>query len=163
VITYLYRCFNREGELLYVGITEDVERRKREHAKDKFWWRDVTRVTKVAFPRRVEALWAEWAVITTCKPAYNRAVSPPDQAPEAAVTAVVAESTRHRAPVRRRRPAPRRTGDQRRAAVVDYLRSNPGASSRKIAAALRISQTSVLRDLRSLRGADPHLMHEEQP
>lgn len=31
-VFYLYRCFDREGQLLYAGITDDVERRKREHA-----------------------------------------------------------------------------------------------------------------------------------
>lgn len=70
-ITYLYRCFDRDGQLLYVGVTDNVERRKREHAKDKFWWHDVARVTRMAFQRRIEALWAEWAVISTCGPIYN--------------------------------------------------------------------------------------------
>jgi predicted GIY-YIG superfamily endonuclease len=70
-VTYLYRCFDRDGQLLYVGVTDNVERRKREHAKDKFWWHDVARVTRMAFQRRTEALWAEWAVISTCAPVYN--------------------------------------------------------------------------------------------
>lgn len=76
-LTYLYRCFDREGQLLYVGVADDVERRKRQHAGEKYWWHDVARVTKMAFPRRIEALWAEWAVITTCAPLYNATATIP--------------------------------------------------------------------------------------
>lgn len=75
--TYLYRCWDVYGHLIYVGITDDVERRKREHAKDKHWWPDVAKVTVMAFPRRIEALWAEWAVITTCSPTYNKSATLP--------------------------------------------------------------------------------------
>jgi hypothetical protein len=77
VNTYLYRCFDRDGQLLYVGITDDVDRRLRQHAVDKFWWPDVTKVTRMAFQRRTEALWAEWAVITTCHPIYNGTAAVP--------------------------------------------------------------------------------------
>lgn len=75
--TYLYRCFDREGELLYVGITDNVERRKKEHAVEKFWWGDVVRVTSMAFQTREQALWAEWAVINTCNPLHNSSRSVP--------------------------------------------------------------------------------------
>lgn len=75
---YLYRCFDRDGQLIYAGITDDVERRRKEHAAEKFWWPDVARVTTMAFENRLQALWAEWAVITTCAPVYNKAaVLPP--------------------------------------------------------------------------------------
>lgn len=76
-ITYLYWLWDREGQLLYVGITDDVDRRMRDHAKDKFWWGDVKRTTKIAFQTRYEALWAEWAVIATSRPVYNRSLAPP--------------------------------------------------------------------------------------
>lgn len=76
-VTYLYWLWDREGQLLYVGITDDVDRRMRDHSKDKFWWGDVKRTTKVAFQTRYEALWAEWAVIATSRPVYNRSLSPP--------------------------------------------------------------------------------------
>lgn len=75
--TYLYRCWDREGQLLYAGIAGDVNQRTAQHSKSKFWWSDVVRVTRVAFETRFEALWAEWAVISTCGPVYNRAVCPP--------------------------------------------------------------------------------------
>lgn len=88
MLIYLYRCFDRDGQLLYVGITDDVERRKREHAKEKFWWPDVAKVTTMAFETREAALWAEWAVITTCHPVYNKAAvrpATPDHLPPGVV------------------------------------------------------------------------------
>lgn len=137
MITYLYRCFDREGELLYAGITDDVERRKREHAKDKFWWRDVARVTKVAFPRRIEALWAEWAVISTLKPAYNRAVSPPDGAPEPTPAAQIPAQ-----PVRRRVHAKQLTAAERVAAAHA---KDPNVTHERLAELAQVSVSTVKR------------------
>lgn len=45
VPTALYRLYNRDRELLYVGITSSVERRMREHADDKAWWPEVHMAT----------------------------------------------------------------------------------------------------------------------
>jgi hypothetical protein len=90
-ITYLYRCFDRDGQLLYVGVSDNVDRRLRQHVVDKFWWGDVTKVTRMAFPRRIEALWAEWAVISTCHPIYNGVAAVPpvaDQQPFVTVQAI---------------------------------------------------------------------------
>jgi len=75
--TYLYRCYDQFGALLYVGITDNPERRMRAHAAEKFWWGDVVKTTNMAFRTREQALWAEWAVITTCHPLHNVAASVP--------------------------------------------------------------------------------------
>jgi predicted GIY-YIG superfamily endonuclease len=75
--TYLYRCFDQHGVLLYAGISDDPERRMKEHAIEKFWWGDVAKTTNMAFKTRERALWAEWAVIATCHPLHNASVSPP--------------------------------------------------------------------------------------
>ncbi|MEV5211301.1 GIY-YIG nuclease family protein [Micromonospora sp. NPDC053740] len=92
-LTYLYWLWDREGQLIYVGITDDVERRMRDHAKDKFWWGDVKRTTKMAFQTRHEAEWAEWAVIATSRPVYNRALSPPPMPRPAEVDGVAPAPT----------------------------------------------------------------------
>jgi predicted GIY-YIG superfamily endonuclease len=75
--TYLYRCFDQYGTLLYAGITGDIAQRMSDHAKDKFWWGDVVKTSHQAFETREQALWAEWAVISTCHPLHNRSVRPP--------------------------------------------------------------------------------------
>lgn len=76
-LTYLYRCYDREGQLLYAGITDDWAAREKQHVKEKFWWGDVARKELMGFKARREALWAEWAVITTCRPVYNKQAIPP--------------------------------------------------------------------------------------
>lgn len=83
--TYLYRCYDRSGALLYVGITDALGRRMAQHASGKPWWGDVADTTSTAFGTREQALWAEWAVITTCRPAHNvRVAIPPASCPNCA-------------------------------------------------------------------------------
>lgn len=67
----LYRFFNSDGRLLYVGITNDPGRRWREHAGDKPWWHEVTVTTIERFATRGEVRDAEKAAIVTEKPLYN--------------------------------------------------------------------------------------------
>lgn len=38
---FLYRYYRQDGRCLYVGITNNLARRARQHAKDSKWWRDV--------------------------------------------------------------------------------------------------------------------------
>jgi hypothetical protein len=82
--TLLYRPWSGPGGpgLIYVGITNDWERRKREHEKRSPWWPQVRYVTFESYPTRTEALWAEWVAIVTEQPAENRhmvgtAIPPP--------------------------------------------------------------------------------------
>jgi len=49
VKTFLYRCYDRSGALLYVGITDALGRRMAQHASDKPWWGDVADTTSTAF------------------------------------------------------------------------------------------------------------------
>lgn len=39
--TYLYRLFDRQGALLYVGITGDLGQRWKKHMREKHWWGQV--------------------------------------------------------------------------------------------------------------------------
>ncbi len=74
---FLYRLYGVRGQLLYAGIADDVEVRLEKHAVEKIWWAQVTRVEVMAFGNRQQALWAEWAVVSTCRPTYNRIMYPP--------------------------------------------------------------------------------------
>ena len=80
-LTYVYQCWARSGKLLYVGITSDLSRRKQQHAEGKFWWSEVAKITSRAFPREIEARWAEWALIVTERPTYNNS-SPTPKTPD---------------------------------------------------------------------------------
>jgi predicted GIY-YIG superfamily endonuclease len=74
--TALYRHYDRDGILLYVGITDDMTRRSKEHARDKEWWSRVedTRVQYVESRKHAEAL--ERVAILYEKPAYNKPLGP---------------------------------------------------------------------------------------
>lgn len=69
--TTLYRLFDRDGGLLYVGITSTGLHRLKEHARSKHWFFDAVNVTLEHFPTRVEALDAETLAIHDENPRHN--------------------------------------------------------------------------------------------
>lgn len=73
----LYRFFNAEGELLYVGLTRDIGTRWKHHAADKEWFTEIASSTLEHFPTRDELVAAEKRAIRTEKPKYNIAGTPP--------------------------------------------------------------------------------------
>lgn len=70
--TDLYRFYDAEGTLLYVGISKSAIARMAQHADDKSWWHDVARmeVERIAGHRRT-AEQAERHAIATEKPKHN--------------------------------------------------------------------------------------------
>lgn len=71
VPTALYRLRDQFGTLLYVGITDVLERRWKDHAKAKPWWPDVKVRSIEWLPTRGHALSAEAEAIRTERPLYN--------------------------------------------------------------------------------------------
>lgn len=69
--TALYRCFNIDGDLIYVGVAVDPERRWKYHAFRTPWWREVKERQVEWHENRQKALNAELAVIQTESPKYN--------------------------------------------------------------------------------------------
>jgi len=67
----LYRFFNEEGTLLYVGVTTMGLARWSEHARYKDWWPLVASTTTDHFTDQGEALAAELAAIRSEHPTYN--------------------------------------------------------------------------------------------
>jgi predicted GIY-YIG superfamily endonuclease len=57
--------------LLYVGITDNLERRWKDHAKDKAWWPEVAARSIQWLPSRSHALAAEADAIRTERPRHN--------------------------------------------------------------------------------------------
>ncbi|MEW2225730.1 GntR family transcriptional regulator [Streptomyces sp. NPDC007044] len=72
VPTALYRLFDTEGRLLYAGISDDPDRRWRQHADDKSWWPQVASKTVEWFDTEPEARAAETAAIKTELPVHNK-------------------------------------------------------------------------------------------
>lgn len=70
--TTLYRFFDADGQLLYVGITDRRRARWHEHATTKTWWDTAAAATLVHFDSREEAERAETEAIRTEAPRWNR-------------------------------------------------------------------------------------------
>lgn len=69
---FVYRLYDADGLLLYVGISSDLADRFGTHAGNKWWWPDVARRTAEGYSTREEALTAEDEAIRTEAPLFNR-------------------------------------------------------------------------------------------
>jgi DNA-binding XRE family transcriptional regulator/predicted GIY-YIG superfamily endonuclease len=69
-MTALYRHFDSDGRLLYVGIALNVFRRTREHESSS-WFASIQRIEVEHFSSRKDAEAAERAAIKNEKPVYN--------------------------------------------------------------------------------------------
>lgn len=69
--TTLYRFFDANDRLLYVGISNLASRRWAQHEADKPWWSEVARTSVEHFATRKAALEAEKRAIQTEHPKHN--------------------------------------------------------------------------------------------
>lgn len=69
--TTLYRFFDSEGLLLYVGISDSPLARFAQHSADKAWWTDVHEIKLWHFAKRDDAQEAERALISFAAPPHN--------------------------------------------------------------------------------------------
>ena len=67
----LYRHFNADGALLYVGISVNALSRLGEHRQSSEWYKQIVKVTLEHFPSRKEAEEAETKAIKSEKPKFN--------------------------------------------------------------------------------------------
>jgi hypothetical protein len=67
----LYRFYGAGGTLLYIGITNEIPRRLKEHNGDKPWWLGVANITVEHYPSRKSVLEAERRAIIAERPLYN--------------------------------------------------------------------------------------------
>lgn len=67
----LYRFFDADGDLLYVGITCDPGSRFKQHRRGKSWWHEIARIELEQFSSRVELEQAEREAIPKENPKYN--------------------------------------------------------------------------------------------
>lgn len=68
---FLYRWYGENDRLLYVGITNNLERRTNEHAADKPWITESVRAEIEPYSTRSAALAAEERAIFSENPVYN--------------------------------------------------------------------------------------------
>jgi len=67
----VYRLYDADGNLLYVGTTNNLERRMASHRHDKQWWSDVADVETETVASATEAAEAERNQIHTLEPLHN--------------------------------------------------------------------------------------------
>lgn len=68
----IYRHFDSEGRLLYVGMSLNVMRRTRSHFHSAAWWDEVATITIQRFETKADACAAELHAIRTEGPLHNR-------------------------------------------------------------------------------------------
>ena len=73
--TTLYRYFDSEGQLLYVGITGNIKGRQSQHAKKAEWFSQIANATYEHYDFRNDAFRAEAIAIRTEKPIHNIAMN----------------------------------------------------------------------------------------
>ena len=69
--TVLYRLYAADGTLLYVGITDQLLERFREHRCHRRWWPEVAGQSFTRYDTRGEAEEAERAAICSEAPVHN--------------------------------------------------------------------------------------------
>lgn len=80
--TAVYRLYDADDRLLYVGITTNPQRRWWQHARDKHWWPEVTRKTVEWFETRKSAERIEKIEVEEEEPVYNRVYNGPERRTE---------------------------------------------------------------------------------
>lgn len=75
--TAVYRLYDAQGTLLYVGMTKDPDARWANHARKKPWWMHVARKSLEWHSTRQGAALAEAAAIASEYPIWNVAI--PDE------------------------------------------------------------------------------------
>lgn len=68
----LYRHFDKDGALLYVGISMTITNRTRAHCFNAPWFRDVRNISVEWHPSRLAAEEAEKLAIRTENPRFNK-------------------------------------------------------------------------------------------
>jgi predicted GIY-YIG superfamily endonuclease len=68
---WLYRLFDSEGRLIYIGVSDSVWRRVKEHERDQAWGPDIAQVRRQRYPGRAAVLAAEKRAIQIEKPVHN--------------------------------------------------------------------------------------------
>ncbi|MEU8136504.1 isochorismatase family protein [Streptodolium elevatio] len=69
--TAVYRLYDAEGGLLYVGMTANPEQRFDEHSRYKFWWHLIAKTDLRWFDSRSEAAAVEAEAIRSEQPIYD--------------------------------------------------------------------------------------------
>lgn len=68
----VYRLLDEDGNLLYIGKSNNLLRRMQQHAKTQPWWSEVKKADVTLYPCRCAAEDAERRAIRTERPRHNK-------------------------------------------------------------------------------------------
>lgn len=68
---FVYRLFDADDQLLYVGLTYDLKKRLQQHRRKAKWWHSAAHGTAVLYPGLFAARRAETIALQTEGPAFN--------------------------------------------------------------------------------------------
>lgn len=71
MVAYVYRLFDADGALLYIGLTNNIDNRLVHHKCDKPWFSSISCYTLERFPNRGIARFAECIAIRDEGPIFN--------------------------------------------------------------------------------------------
>jgi hypothetical protein len=129
----LYRCWDSDGNLLYIGLSWSPGDRFRQHEREKSWWPLVESITLEHYDSPEELSLAEVNAIQSEHPLYNEANRTP---PKRRRRAQVPSARRHRS-----------ARNQERDDEILRLRAL-GYSYREIESTLKISRGAIYNVLR---------------
>lgn len=69
--SHVYSLYDKDNTCLYVGMSSNAFRRFGEHAKDKSWFQDVTKVIITNCDGHLDSVKTEQMLIAELKPKYN--------------------------------------------------------------------------------------------
>lgn len=69
----LYRCFDTDGKLIYIGQSMSIASRLQKHERKSTWWQQVSQITfERGYESREQLIAAETRAIQNEKPRYNK-------------------------------------------------------------------------------------------
>lgn len=75
---YVYRIYDKDNSLLYVGCTSDFGQRMNQHHNEREWGKEIFRTEVEVLPTKREGLEREGELVKTLSPRYNIRVSTGD-------------------------------------------------------------------------------------
>lgn len=68
---YVYKHFDKAGKLLYVGLTNDLIERHKQHRANSPWWQAIRRFSSSEYENRIDAENSEIEQIHNGQPEFN--------------------------------------------------------------------------------------------
>lgn len=74
---YLYQLYNKNKQIIYIGITKNINRRLNDHNRKKPWASEINYIEVTEFISESEAMIYETYQISNLKPKYNKTALDP--------------------------------------------------------------------------------------